>query len=505
MNYFSLSLPIGKLLRGTAVFLLPALLFLLLFQQMKAAPTAVQATITVNTTVDELNSDSDCSLREAIQSANTGSAVAGCAISGSGDYVISVPAGSYFLTVGSADEDANAAGDFDILVSMTIQGAGAGNTVLDANLLDRVFDIDPAQSNSITVTLASITIQNGRPPQGSNGGNIRNVDDVLTVQDSVVADGRLTGTEITNGGGIASGSGVSTQLGVLNIINSTIEDNSSTFGSGGGIYNDWGVVNVSNSVIVGNSAQVISGTSSGGGLSNIGGTVNILNSAILNNESDGHSGGVGNFFSAAVMNIANSTISGNRTNGSGGGIRNSGQMYLTNVTITNNTADFDAQFGGFGGGIRNQGVLHLKGSIIYGNIDNYSPDVINNGDEPLQPDIGDTTGLVSEGYNMLGIITGTTTITNGVNEDLVGVDPDLGSQTGSPPYFPLSVVSPALNRIPPVNCTFVSTGTNPLFGDGQPNLFDQVGNGRPDASIQRCDIGALEPPYSFIFVPFVSN
>ena len=503
MNNVSFSLPVGRMLRGTAVLILPFLLFFLLLQQLRAAPTAVLATITVNTTADELNGDGDCSLREAIQTANTGSAVSGCTISGVGDYLISVPAGTYFLTLGSPDEDGNAGGDFDLLVSMTIEGAGAGSTILDANLLDRVFDVDPGQSAAISVTLASLTVQNGRPPQASNGGNIRNFDDTLTVQDSVVSDGRLTGTEITNGGGIASGSGVGTQLSVLNIINSTIEDNSSTFGSGGGIYNDWGAVNVSGSVIVGNSAQIISGTSSGGGLSNIGGVVNILNSAIIDNESDGHSGGVGNFFSGAIMNIANSTISGNRTNGSGGGVRNYGQMYLTNVTIFNNTADLDAQFGGFGGGIRNNGDLHMKASIVYGNVDILSPGVP--ADLPISPDIYDTGTLVSEGFNMLGVITGTTTITHGVNEDRVGIDPQLGSLTGVPPYHPLSLVSPALNQIPIANCTFIVTGTNSLYSHGSPNLIDQVGNGRPDISTGLCDFGAWEAPYAITLLPLVTR
>lgn len=505
MNSIYWSLSVGKLWRGTAVFLLPLLLFLLLFQQMKAAPTAVHATIAVNTTADELNSDGDCSLREAIQTANTGSAVDGCVISGSGDWVVSVPAGSYFITLGSAGEDANAGGDFDLLASMTIQGAGVGSTVLDANLFDRLFDIDPAHSTSISVTIAGMTLQNGRPPLGSSGGNIRNFDDTLTVLESNISDGRLTGNTglVANGGGIFSGGGAFSGLGVVHVISSTIEDNSSTFGSGGGIYNEGGLVNVNGSTLIGNSAQVTSGTSSGGGITNIGGTVNILNSAILDNESDGQAGGLMNFFPDAVMNIANSTISGNRTGGSGGGIRNFGTLYLTNVTITNNTADLDAQFGGTGGGIRNQGILHLKGSIIFGNTDNLTVGDAN--DAVQRPDIYDTTTLVSEGYNMLGVITGTTTIINGVKEDVVGVDPQLGSRTGSPPYFPLSLVSPALNRIPPLDCTFIVTGTNPLFSHDQAILVDQVGQVRPDVSVQRCDVGAVEPPYWFVMIPFVAT
>ena len=207
MNSIDWSLSVGKLLRGTAVILLPSLLFLLLFQQMKAAPTAVHTIIAVNTTADELNSDGDCSLREAIQSANTNDKIDGCTFAGSGDLVVSVPAGSYFITLGSAGEDANAGGDFDLLASMTIQGTGVGSTVLDANLFDRLFDIDPAHSTSISVTIVGMTLQNGRPPLGSNGGGIRNFDDTLTVQESFISDGRLTGnsTLLAHGGGIFSG------------------------------------------------------------------------------------------------------------------------------------------------------------------------------------------------------------------------------------------------------------------------------------------------------------
>ena len=52
---------------------------LLLFLAQSRAGHA--ATITVNTTDDELNSDGDCSLREAIQAANTNTGVDACTVS----------------------------------------------------------------------------------------------------------------------------------------------------------------------------------------------------------------------------------------------------------------------------------------------------------------------------------------------------------------------------------------------------------------------------------------
>ena len=45
---------------------------------------AKAATITVNTTADELNDDEDCSLREAIQAANTNTDVGACPAGGVG-------------------------------------------------------------------------------------------------------------------------------------------------------------------------------------------------------------------------------------------------------------------------------------------------------------------------------------------------------------------------------------------------------------------------------------
>lgn len=63
-----------------------------------AANIVVNANIIVNATNDELNGDGDRSLREAIQAARTESAVEGC-MAGSGSDTITLPAGSYQLTL----------------------------------------------------------------------------------------------------------------------------------------------------------------------------------------------------------------------------------------------------------------------------------------------------------------------------------------------------------------------------------------------------------------------
>src|SRR5687767_11535259 len=93
-------------------------LALMLALMLPGAGTVHAASITVTTTVDELNADGDCSLREAISAATTDTAVDAC-VAGSGADTITVPAGTYNLTMGDLD-----------LIDVTINGTGAGSTII---------------------------------------------------------------------------------------------------------------------------------------------------------------------------------------------------------------------------------------------------------------------------------------------------------------------------------------------------------------------------------------
>src|SRR3954470_19895017 len=75
--------------------------------------------------------DSDCSLREAIVAAN----------GSPGADVITLPAGTYTLTIGGAGEDAAATGDLDITDGVTVNGAGAATTTIDGGAIDRVLHV----------------------------------------------------------------------------------------------------------------------------------------------------------------------------------------------------------------------------------------------------------------------------------------------------------------------------------------------------------------------------
>lgn len=108
--------------------------------EVLAAPAASEspaaadaAVITVNTTSDELNTDGDCSLREAIESSNQDKAISGCAAgSGVNDQII-VPAGIYTLTTTNS---------LRVTESAFIRGAGAATTIVDANNNKPAFVID---------------------------------------------------------------------------------------------------------------------------------------------------------------------------------------------------------------------------------------------------------------------------------------------------------------------------------------------------------------------------
>src|SRR3990170_4392776 len=120
---------------------------------MGGGQAALAATITVTTTADELNSDGDCSVREAVRAANTNAVVDACTAGGPGMDTINVPAGTFTLSIGGVNEEWAVTGDLDITQftqplpagttsgPVTIDGAGASSTIIDGGAIDRVFDV----------------------------------------------------------------------------------------------------------------------------------------------------------------------------------------------------------------------------------------------------------------------------------------------------------------------------------------------------------------------------
>ncbi len=229
----------------------------------------------------------------------------------------------------------------------------------------------------------------------------------------------------------------------------TISDNSTSrvFFIGSGIS-----VTINAVTITGGAA----GPSGGGAIANTG-TLTLTNSTITGNS--GTNGG--GIYNTGTLTVVNSTISGNTSQQNGGGINNLGTLSVMNSTITGNTSAVLGQ----GGGITNSnnGSATIKSSIVAGNT---GGDIAGT----LAP--GSTNNLVQNGATAGGL-------TNGVNGNLVGVDPLLG---------PLAVNGG------PTRTHALLTGSPAIDKGSNPNSLttDQRGAGFARVSGLGADIGAFE-------------
>ena len=162
----------------------------------------------------------ECTLRAAIQEANADP----------GLDEIDVPAGTYTLQLPGINEDNASTGDLDIRDNVRIVGDGSATTLIDANHIDRGFDV----IGSVTVDLSGLTIENGQT--AADGGGIRNVSGTVTLRDSDVShNASTTGA----GGGISNSNSAHNAGGTLTLINGSVDNNSATgtsFGRGGGVF-----------------------------------------------------------------------------------------------------------------------------------------------------------------------------------------------------------------------------------------------------------------------------
>jgi CSLREA domain-containing protein len=264
----------------------------------------------------------DCSLREAIIAAN---ALAG-------PDAITLPAGTYTLSIAGTGEDVAATGDLDITQDLTITGVGEGSTVIDGGAIEHVIQVDSLLTGA-TATISDVTIQNGSTTISGGGINVRSPG-TLTLTDSTLSGNTTT----TSHGGAIQNQGTAT------LTNVTISGNSAPNGFGGGIDNR-GPATLTNVTVSGNSA--IGG---GGGINNRD-TLTINGSTISgNNATSGSGGGIKNDLGTA--SVTNSTISGNSA-ASGGGVDNRATLTLTNVTIASNTASSGGGIWAFGATVVN--------------------------------------------------------------------------------------------------------------------------------------------------------
>ena len=362
--------------------------------------SASAATFVVNSTADGVDvtagdgicatAGAVCTLRAAITEAN---ALAG-------DDIITLPAGTYTNTLVGVN-DTNASGDLDINSNITINGAGSGTTIIQANAaagvaVERVLDFPVAGTSVIN----GVTIRNGRQTATFGGGVRLNVAAaVVTFNNCVIsnnvgvsgggglmvfaatASATLNNTTFTANSSTTRGSAI-TSIGIVNLNNSTVSNNTvtttGTTSASPAIDNGSAaaVMTLTNTIVSGNTSSATgTGNSFGGGVGTFG-IINITGSTISNNTSTaatgaGFAGGIA--IQDATLTLTNSTVSGNTASSFHAGIRSLATTGGSTVTINrsaivNNTAGLE------GGGLVNFSVgaasatMNINNSTVGGNM-----------------------------------------------------------------------------------------------------------------------------------------
>jgi CSLREA domain-containing protein len=242
-----------------------------------ASSSDAAVTINVTTRNDELNTDSDCSLREAIVTVNSGVAEDDCPTPDTQANKIVLKTGTYKLKVGNTEENVGEEGDLDITHPDTeIVGKGMNATTVDADGIDRVFH---------------------------------------TLADTRFANLAIYGGEVTNtsGGGLAIDAGKTT-LDHVRVVNNEVTGGDSTY-VGGGIVN-YSDLDIRNSDITQNLAPRGAGIFSTGS-----GMLELSRSTVHNNIGAASYGGAG-LETYIATTLANVTIANNTgaDGGAGGGV-----------------------------------------------------------------------------------------------------------------------------------------------------------------------------------------
>ncbi len=255
--------------------------------------------------------------------------------------------------------------------SVTLDGGGL--LTISGGNVTRIFSI----TEGISVTLANLTVRDGKAIDSNGGGGIYNNGN-LVLFNTILASNTVNG----NGGGLYNTNTVA-------FVDSVVYGNSANTSTslsdigGGGIYNAGGKVILSRSVI---NSNIISNTHDGNisgrgaGVYN-GGVLEITDSSLIGNHVDiftpsSASALGGGIYNAGALTMTNVSILGNVLNNrcptslnEGSGVYNSGSATMDNISLSDNAAYF-ASFS-YGGGLYSggAGALSLMNSTVsYNNI-----------------------------------------------------------------------------------------------------------------------------------------
>ncbi len=347
-----------------------------LLSTLLAGP-CVAATFVVNSQLDEVDADTGdgqcrtaagtCTLRAAVQQANSTPGADTIVLSTTGVYALSI------APSGTANDDAS--GDLDVTENLSISPAtiqSPANTAIDGRGIARIFRVAGG-----TLTLGLLTLQGGDATKETAAGDTHQGGAVLgaavltgcIVAQNKASDGgglfgvtKLDRVTVSKNSTTGSGNGGGAFLGNAADIANSIFDGNAAGGSGGGLAllpTAAAEITLTDSVVKGNAAG------SGGGIALLA-TGAILTAQSLtvsaNTASAGDGGGVSVVNGSATLR--NATLSGNKSeHGQGGGVdcASNGSLTLNNVTIASNTA------GRSGGGLHAGASATVANTIIAGN------------------------------------------------------------------------------------------------------------------------------------------
>jgi Ca2+-binding RTX toxin-like protein len=323
-------------------------------------------------------------------------------------------AGDTFATV--SPNDAASFGDLDITAGdLVIIGNSASTSIIDANQIDRVFDV----FNGTSLSLQNVTVTGGQTVGGNDGGGVRSLG-TLAVTDSTltgnstdasggaiysastgtsnILSGNITATDAALSVGSAAAfpaqagfvilvgneqmrveaingtsfsvtravngstatvhsAGATVSVVDMSLTNATIETNSADFGAA--VFNDGGTVAITGSSIISNAAA----TDGGGVYNDRTATLNVVDSTLVSNTAGRDGGGVYNNDSATAS-VTNSTLNANSAARNGGGLFNE----IVATASLNNTR-FSANSATDGGGIYNEdGQVVITGGSLIANV-----------------------------------------------------------------------------------------------------------------------------------------
>ncbi len=284
------------------------------------SPSTIAGSILVTTLEDELNTDGDCSLREAIQAANTNLPVDDCPV---GDAIITDTITFSVSGMITLNGLLNVVGGGPLFID------GANTITLSGNGIVQIL----VNTFGADLTLEGLSLVDGY--SSIYGGGIFNNGKII------VNDCTLSGNNAIEGGGISNWYD-------MRISNSTISGNNATT-NGGGIFNR-GTITITNSTFSGNTSD-----SWGGAIYNPG-HMSIENSIFSENNSP-LAGGI---YNGDTLSINGSTLSGNYSTWCGGGILNDSLLIITNTTLSGNNSES-------GGAICNSDTLTVTNATLSGN------------------------------------------------------------------------------------------------------------------------------------------